>query len=113
MDQLVGFTDQEHPQQKRRLQKSLYRLKQFARNWNSTFHSKIKKFGLQQSGVDPHVYIGRFQGQLVILTIFVDDGIIYCVNQAHIDAILSHMGKVFSITQGYPEIYIGLHITRD
>ena len=113
MDQPLGFICKKFPQRKCKIRRSNYGLKQSARNWNGTFHAEIQKFGLSPSSTDPCVYTGKYKEVLVILAIFVDDGIICCTEQEHIDTILTHMGKVFSLTHDEPEIYVGLHITRD
>lgn len=56
------------------LQKSLYGLKQSARNWNSTLTSYIKDMGFSQSSLDACLFTKTSQhGEEMIILVWVDD----------------------------------------
>lgn len=73
----------------------------------------LKAFGLTQAAVDQCVYYSRQDGVITIVTIFVDDGLICSNSPARIDSILKFMSDVFVTEVTDPEVYVGLHLTRD
>jgi len=48
----------------------------------------------------------------LIVTIFVDDGMVGNIKEDSIEHILSFMGDAFKITTSYPEVYVELHIIQ-
>jgi hypothetical protein len=92
--------------------KSLYGLKQSGRIWNKTFSNFLTAFELEATIADPYVFISRNEPTL-ILTLFVDDGLAYCVSLPKLEALISHMESHFSITRSKADLYVGLHIHRD
>ena len=75
--------------------------------------SFLKKFNLQQAAVDHCVYYSNDNGIITIVTMFVDDGLICSTHLKHIQSILRFMSNVFVTKITEPEMYIGLHLTRD
>ena len=73
----------------------------------------MKAFGLIQAEADHCVYYSRQDGVLTIVTIFVDDGLICSNSSARIESILKYMSDVFVTKVTDPEVYVGLHLTRD
>ena len=73
----------------------------------------LKAFGLYQAAVDHCVFYSRQDGVITIVTIFVDDGLICSNSYARIDSILKFMSDVFVTKVTDPEVYVGLHLTRD
>lgn len=94
-----------------RLKKALYGLKQSSRAWNQKFTSFLREFNLHATSADGCVYFSRISPRLII-TLFVDDGMVVSKASDRITSILSYIGDAFQITTGYPEVYVGLHITR-
>ena len=73
----------------------------------------LKAFGSSQAAVDHCVYYSYQDGVITIVTIFVDDGLICSNNHARINSILKFMSDVFVTKITDPEVYVGLHLTRD
>jgi hypothetical protein len=64
-----------------RLKKSLYGLKQSARNWNSLLDKWFKSNGFTQSIVDPCLYVYNHDGIYMALAVYVDDIIMITNNE--------------------------------
>jgi transposase InsO family protein len=111
MAQPLGFEDPQHVGEVCRLRKALYGLRQSARLWNRKFTQFLHSNGLVATQADGCVYLSRTSPRLII-TLFVDDGMACSVEAANIQHILSFMSDAFTITTGYPEVYVGLHIVR-
>ena len=56
-----------------KLKKSIYGLKQSPRCWNEALDEHLKKIGFIQSKADPCLYIGKIDGELIFLAVYVDD----------------------------------------
>jgi hypothetical protein len=112
MKQPIGFEDARWPKKVCRLRKAIYGLKQASCVWNKRFNEWLIANGLFSTGADPCVYFSRDTPRL-ILTIFVDDGIICSHPSRRVEAMLESMGQAFNITKGLLEVYVGLHIRRD
>ena len=96
-----------------RLKKSLYGLKQAPRKWNERFHQFLKKLGFKRSTADYCVYTGTFNGERVIICLYVDDGMIFGRDKDKLQEILSKLEEEFKITKGDCSCYVGLQIKRD
>ncbi len=59
-----------------KLNKTLYGLKQSAREWNTKFVNEMKTKGFSQSTTDPCVFFKKGIENLIVVSIFVDDNII-------------------------------------
>ncbi|XP_029154833.1 uncharacterized protein LOC114927924, partial [Nylanderia fulva] len=59
-----------------RLKKGLYGLKQASRTWNKKLNKFLEDFGLKRVTSDQCVYFMRTDGVIVILGIYVDDGVL-------------------------------------
>lgn len=79
------------------LRRSLYGLKQASRCWNQKFVKVIKKFGLVKSQYDPCVFV-RSNGKMLILGIYVDDGMAVAEDQEELNQLINHLKKHFEIT---------------
>ncbi len=69
------------------------------------------KYSLVATTVDGCVYYNTLD-PLLIVTIFVDDGMACNVKEDSIEHILSLMGDAFKITTSYPKMYVKLHIIQ-
>ena len=110
MDQPAGFNDGSG--NVCRLRKGLYGLKQAPRQWNKKFHSFLVKYGLKQSSADNCVYYCRQKGNRILLSIYVDDGLLCCQQKRTMDKMLADLNRTFSITQSDASYYVGLQIER-
>ncbi len=92
--------------------RSLYGLKQAARDWNKLCVAKLEQIGFIQSQVDPCLLLHR-QRNIMILT-HVDDIPIAAPRLSDVQWFKTEFGKVFRIKDlGEPEKILGMRITRD
>ena len=92
--------------------RSLYGLKQAARDWNQLCVSNLTKIGFTQSDVDPCRLI-HYERKIMILT-HVDDIPIAAPKLEDVLWFKKELGKVFKIKDlGEPNKILGMEITRD
>ena len=96
-----------------RLKKSLYGLKQASRVWNTCFTSFPKEFKLQPSVKDGCLLFRETENDILIILIYVDDGLVCCNNKQLMNDVIDHLRKKFEITVMDPNCFVGLQITRD
>lgn len=106
------FEDNNNPQRVCKPQKSIYGLRQASRVWNHPFHQFLMKHNLQSTDADPCIYVSN-KDPVILLAIFVDDGLVAAQNKSSISLILDEMNDVFQVRQNEPDTYVGLHITRN
>lgn len=111
MRQPVGFEDQEKPNQVCMLKKSLYGLKQASRRWNKTFTNFLNAYNFKQLPSDQCVFFGNFNGGIMYLGLYVDDGLV--LSTTTISDFLTTLKEHFKITVDCAEQFIGLNIIRD
>jgi ATP-binding cassette subfamily B (MDR/TAP) protein 1 len=106
-----GFTSSGQELKDCRLQKSLYGLKQSSRVWNRKFNDFLTKFNLHPTEVNPYVYSTK-EKPLLIMTIFVDDGLGCCVQNSKLDKMINHLEQVFEVSKSYADVYVRFtHLT--
>ena len=92
--------------------RSLYGLKQAARDWNKLCVSELEKLGFYQSEVDPCLLIHRGRN-LMVLT-HVDDIPIAAPKLEDVLWFKKELSKVFKIKDlGEPTKILGMKLTRD
>lgn len=96
-----------------RLNKAIYGIKQASRIWNLTLHSALVTFGLKQCAADPCIYSRINKDGMVIVAIWVDDGLIAGSNGALIREIVEYLRAKFDMECGLAEHFVGLLIQRD
>jgi hypothetical protein len=95
------------------LLKTLYGLKQAGREWNIEFDGKVKEFGFNRTRSDPCVYIKRDGDDIVILTIWVDDILLFGTSEKLIEQTISDIRQVWEVTVlGEPAKIVGIEITQ-
>src|SRR5260221_9107614 len=109
MRQPDGYTD--GTGQAWHLIKSLYGLKQSGRCWNQVAVNALKKVGLTQSDGDPCLFV-REGEQKLLLTLYVDDGLIAAKYPEDIDVLLADLSKEFQLTRSEATSYLGCEIIR-
>ena len=96
-----------------RLKRAVYGLKQAARCWNKQFCELLKMFGFVQCELESSVFICYINGKIVILAIFVDDGMIFAHCIEHANRVISALKEKFEIVMGEADMFVGIQITRD
>ncbi|GKC88898.1 retrovirus-related pol polyprotein from transposon TNT 1-94 [Tanacetum coccineum] len=94
-----GFIDANHPSHVYRLKKELYGLKQAPKAW----YDKLSKFLLQNHFfigiIDPTVFIRRFDYDILVVQVYVDD--IIFVNQSPRGILINQSNYVLEILKKY------------
>lgn len=96
-----------------RLHKSLYGLKQASRNWNEKFDEFLTKFGLVPSQADSCVYFLRKDGEITIVSIWVDDGLVASSSKKIVLEIIEYLQLQFEIVSRPADLFVGLLINRN
>lgn len=94
MKQPEGFDD--GTERVLRLKKSLYGLKQAPKKWNEKISEHLEELGLTNTDDDPCVYYN--QDRSLMMTLFVDDGLVIGRKREAIFRLLEMINKRFEIT---------------
>jgi hypothetical protein len=96
-----------------RLHKCLYGLKQASRVWNKHFDSFLRKFGLVPSESDPCLYHRHHKEEIIMVVIWVDDGLVCSNNNKAINDIINYLAEHFEMRSSEANHFVGLSITRN
>lgn len=112
MEQPQGFVDDKNLVC--RLNKAIYGLKQSSRVWNLKLDAALKKFGCKQSKLDPCLYFMKNDGQILLVTIYVDDFLIFWNNEQIFKSFKDFLMTNFRMKDiGVAEYCLGIRITRN
>ncbi|KAL1488506.1 hypothetical protein ABEB36_014972 [Hypothenemus hampei] len=95
------------------LQKSLYGLKQSSRCWNNTFTNFLHSYGFRSTDADPCVFVGRIKNNILLLVLYVDDGLIMSKEKNAIMDVISNLKQRFEITFSEPQSFVGIEILKN
>src|SRR5437667_2253262 len=111
VEQPEGFLDRSYPNKVLRLRKSLYGLKQAPRIWYLLLCQHILNLGFESCESDPSIYINIEKS--IILSVYVDDILIFGLNQSSCETILQQLSSQFKMENlGSPTTFLGLNIIR-
>ena len=96
-----------------RLNKGLYGLKQSSRLWNKKIHRSLVNLLFTQSEADPCVYTRLSGGDIMILAIWVDDGLFAFSDKSAGQSVIDHLREEYKMKAGPAEHFVGLNINRD
>lgn len=97
-----------------KLNKALYSLKQAFRGcWNQRFDAFLKDIGFIQSDADKCVYQGTFNKSIILLALYVDDGLIMGSDKKILQNIISKLRTSFEITASTVGCFVGMEIIHD
>ena len=97
-----------------KLQKSLYGLKQGAKEWNKKIHDILCKNGFTRSENDPCLYSQCKNGDWIYIAVHVDDLILAATNSSLVKDFEDNMSKVFTLKKlGNLKYYLGMQFDRD
>jgi len=92
--------------------KTLYGLKQSGCEWNKTLDSKLIKFGFTQLISDPCVYIKWDGDKISIITVWVDDLLLFASTDELMTKIKNYIKSKWEATDiGEPNKIVGIEIT--
>ncbi|GBN39235.1 Retrovirus-related Pol polyprotein from transposon TNT 1-94 [Araneus ventricosus] len=80
-----------------KLKKSLYGLKQSGRCWFSRLKEILNNFGLNNTKSDPCVFHMKNNNKLTILTVYVDDILMFSEDTKMVDLLHNHLSKHFNV----------------
>ena len=95
-----------------KLQRSLYGLKQAPRCWNSCFEEILLGMGFIQSEADCCLFTREVNGKKILITLYVDDGLIAATDEQLANQFLKDLGDMLKITSKPASYYLGLEISR-
>ncbi|KAL7291816.1 hypothetical protein TKK_0014597 [Trichogramma kaykai] len=96
-----------------KLIKALYGLKQASRCWNKTFNEFLNKYGFIKCSSEWSVYRCRKSNSILILALFMDDGMIFGSVESEIQDVVKAMNENFEIKVGSADTFVGLQIERN
>jgi hypothetical protein len=95
-----------------RLRKTLYGLKQSGREWNIELNLRLTGIGFRQLESDPCVYIKRTTDGIQIITVWVDDLLLFTDSQRLMDELKGRLTSILDVTDlGEPKKIVGIEIT--
>jgi transposase InsO family protein len=96
------------------LRRSLYGLRQAPRCWNKRLHKFLISLGFRRLESDHGTYILGSGEEKLLLTVYVDDLLLFCVNEDLINQIKEKLSQNFSMVDfGLADSILGMEITRD
>jgi hypothetical protein len=97
-----------------RLKKSLYGLKQAARQWNKKLHSVLLELGFSRLQSDRSVYIYTKGEVRIIMPVYIDDITLASKNTTLLDQTVLDLSKHFKLRDlGETKFLLGVEIIRD
>jgi hypothetical protein len=98
-----------------KLNKSLYGIKQAARNWNKAIHEWFISNGFKASDADPCLYVRHgSDGSILAVILYVDDLIIAGSSRAVVDAFKRDISSRFEMQDlGALKYVLGMEVKRD
>ena len=97
-----------------KLKKSLYGLKQAPREWNSKMDAFLLSQKFQRCKSDTNVYIQKYDGNFIIIFLYVDGLLIIGSTVASISAIKTTLHNAFEMSDlGLLKQFLGLEIEQN
>lgn len=115
MTQPEGFVIKGKEYKVYKLNKSVYGLKQAAKCWYDTISGVLtKKMSFQKSSVEPCVYFRSKDGKLAIVTVYVDDILLFTSSARDKKEIKDQLMREFEITDlGAAHEFLGMRIRKE
>ncbi|GBE78927.1 predicted protein [Sparassis crispa] len=113
MQQPEGF-HQGGPEMVCRLNKSLYGLKQGARQWNKKLHEVLTKMGFTRLQSDRSIYVYIREDVRIIVPVFIDDMTLASKSKKALDDTVKELKSYFKLRDlGSTQFLLGIDIKRD
>lgn len=96
------------------LNKALYGLKQSPRCFNKSLDKWLQEQGFKAANGDPCLYHRSINGNIILISLHVDDQLIASNNRPHLDEFKRQLNNMFECSDSGPANYfLGFNITRD
>ena len=97
-----------------RLMKTLYGLKQSGCEWNTELNNQLGKREYKNLLSDPCVYIWKIADNIMIITVWVDDLLLFSTSIQLMDSLKKDINKMFEVTDlGEPKKIVGIEFKRN
>ncbi|KAI3655721.1 hypothetical protein MP638_001418, partial [Amoeboaphelidium occidentale] len=97
-----------------KLNKSLYGLKQAPRQWNIALNTQLERLGFTRLVTDEAIYLKKHEKSIIVITVYVDDMLIFSNNKNSIKSFIQDMKRSFKLKElGQVSYIIGLKVERD
>jgi hypothetical protein len=114
MDQPEHFVDPQQPQLVCKLRKALYGLKQSSRAWYQRIDTHLLQLGFARSNADHSVYIIGTDTSKVIITLYVDDLLLFAKLTTRLMDIKHALANEFDMKDlGEVHYLLGIQVIRD
>jgi hypothetical protein len=114
LEQPIGHETEDRRKWVWKLKKSLYGLKQGAKNWYDALHTALGKLGFERTEADHGVFLKKFLKDLIILAVHVDDCMVTGSSTSLVSKFKVEMDKKYKLTDMGPANWLlGIKISRD
>jgi hypothetical protein len=114
MSQPEGIVERKNEQKVCRLNKSIYGLKQAGRSWYQKIDTYLESIGLTRTSADNCVYFKRSNDGIIIVTVYVDDLLIFANKMSEIDELKKRLNEKFEMADlGEAHYILGIQIKRN
>ncbi|CAM9211973.1 unnamed protein product [Choristocarpus tenellus] len=97
-----------------KLKKSFHGLKQSPRNWIIAFTDALVEYGFKSGVSDPSIYRYRNENDIVLLSLYVDDALIYGNSTSLVDQVKKYLkDKVVMKDIGRAKLILGAQVMYD
>jgi transposase InsO family protein len=114
MEQPVGHATEDRRQWVWKLKKTLYGLKQGARNWYEAMYKALRELGFKRTDADFGVFFKKLANDLIILAVHVDDCMVTGNSISQINKFKISLNEKYKLTDFGPANWLlGIKIRRD
>lgn len=111
--QPIGYEDKKNPNKVLKLHKALYGLRQAPRAWNSKLDGCLKELGFEQCPHEHALYKTFFEGEIMIVGVYVDDLVMTGGNRQVIKKFKTEMQQKFDMSDlGLLSFYLGIEVNQ-
>ncbi|GJZ34739.1 retrovirus-related pol polyprotein from transposon TNT 1-94 [Tanacetum coccineum] len=108
-----GFINADHPNHVYKLKKALYGLKQASRAWYGELSKFLQQNHFNKGTIDPTLFIRRFDDDILIVQVYVDDIIFGSINPRYTQLFADLMKSRFEMSMmGEMTFFIGLQVNQ-
>jgi len=112
MAQPPSFVSSAHPQHVFKLNKAIYGLKQAPRSWFQKLHHTFTHMGFQSSKSDSSLFIKFWDGNVLLILVYVDDILITGNSSNVIQKFISALQTIFPLKDlGILHYFLGVHVS--